>query len=234
MRWRWLAWTGGIGAIALLALMPLRIALAGSDLGKIGFTARQVAGTIWYGRIGDLQLRSQPLGTFEVTLDPFALLVGKASAGFNRMDSPEGPLRGRLIAGTHRGIVDTSGRLALAGLFAPIPIEAVELTDATILFRNGRCVEASGQVRPIFAGVLPGIDLGASTTARLQCEGERVRILVGDPARGGQLDFYIQSTGRYRGWIRVRDSNVAVAATLAGLGFRQSGDGLTLTADGRL
>ncbi|HYI42845.1 MAG TPA: hypothetical protein VD768_04400 [Sphingomicrobium sp.] len=57
MRRPWVPWLSGILAIALVGLFPLRVALGSSDLERIGFTARQVAGTIWYGRIGSLNLR---------------------------------------------------------------------------------------------------------------------------------------------------------------------------------
>ena len=64
-RRRWLAWTIGIGLLAMIGMFPLRAALSLSKLDRIGFTARQVAGTVWYGRIGEFQLRRQPLGTHE-------------------------------------------------------------------------------------------------------------------------------------------------------------------------
>ena len=44
---RWIAAAAGITILAVVALFPLRIALGLSDLDRIGFTARQVEGSIW-------------------------------------------------------------------------------------------------------------------------------------------------------------------------------------------
>ena len=231
---RWLAWIAGIGALALIALMPLRVGLGLSDFASLGFTARQTAGTIWYGRIGDLQLRSQSLGTFEVSLDPFALLLGKASVRFDRLDSPEGPLEGRLIAGTHRGLIDTSGRIAAAAMFEPLPIDAVELKNVTILFRRGVCAEASGEVRPVMAASIPGLDLGSALMGRIECDGRRARVTFPVAGDVGRFEFYVDSSGGYRGWISVRNPPPEIGAGLAIFGFRPSPDGLTLSVDGQL
>lgn len=232
-RRRWLAWTLGIFGLALVALFPLRVALGLSDLERIGFTARQVAGTIWYGRIGELHLRSQPLGTFEVQLDPLALLIGHVSMRFHRMDDPQGVLEGRLVAGFGRGVKEASGRIAVGEMFAPLPIEALELNDLTVLFRNGLCVEAAGRVTPIMAAPVPGVQF-AGLTGAMQCDGERARVEMASASGAESVDFYIHSSGRYRGWLSVRTNAPEVSAALSALGFRPSPRGMTLTVNGRL
>ena len=98
MSWRWLLWSSVIGLIALVLLMPLRVALPASDLQQMGLSARQVAGTIWYGRIAELMLGRQLLGTFDVRLDPAALLLGRIAMPFERLDAAQGPLTGVLRA----------------------------------------------------------------------------------------------------------------------------------------
>ncbi|MBA2466975.1 MAG: type II secretion system protein N [Sphingomonas sp.] len=230
---RWPVWTLGIFVLAVIGLFPLRVALAQSDLERIGFTARQVAGTIWYGRIGELHLRSQPLGTLEVQLDPLAFLVGRISMRFNRMDDPQGVLEGRLIAGLGRGIKETSGRIAVGGMFAPLPIEAVELRDVTILFRNGQCIEAGGRVTPVIAAAVPGVQF-AGLTGTVECDGERARFEMASASGTESVDFYVHSSGRYRGWLSVRTTAPEVGAALSLLGFRPSPQGMTLAVNGRL
>lgn len=233
MRRRWLTWVLGIFGLALFGLFPLRIALGLSDLERMGFTARQVAGTIWYGRIGSLHLRSTPLGTFEVQLDPFALLIGNISMQFKRMDDPHGLLEGRLVAGLSRGIRDSSGRIAAGEMFAPLPIEALELQDVTVLFRNGVCIEAEGRVTPIIAAPIPGVQF-AGMTGAMQCDGERARVRMSSGSGAERVEFYISSSGRYRGWLSVRTTAPELGAALALLGFRPSPEGMTLTVNGRL
>lgn len=230
---RWVPWTLGIFALALLALFPLRIALGMSDLERIGFTARQVAGTIWYGRIGSLHLRSQPLGTFEAQLDPLALLIGHVSMRFQRMDDDQGLLEGRLVAGVGRGIKRASGRIATGQMFAPLPVEALELHEVTVLFRGGVCVEAAGRVTPVLAATLPGVQL-AGLAGTMECDGERARVRMASGSSSESVEFYIHSSGRYRGWLNVRTTGPDISAALALAGFRPSPDGMTLTVNGRL
>lgn len=233
MRRRWLTWLFGILGLALVALFPLRVALGISDLERIGFTARQVAGTIWYGRIGSLHLRSQPLGTFEVQLNPLALLIGNVSMQFNRMDDPQGPLEGRLVAGLGRGIKNASGRIAVGEMFAPLPLEALELRDVTVLFRNGVCIEAAGRVTPVMTAQVPGVNL-AGLSGTMQCDGERARVQMVSGAGTERVAFYVNSSGRYRGWLSVRTTGPGVSSALAMLGFRPSPEGMMLTINGRL
>jgi general secretion pathway protein N len=233
IRPRWLAWTLSIFASSLIALFPLRVGLGMSDFDRIGFTARQVAGTIWYGRIGELHLRSQPLGTFEVELDPLPLLIGNVSMRFDRMDDPQGLLEGRLIAGFGRGVKGANGRIAAGGLFAPLPIDALEFNDLTIVFRDGVCVEAAGRVTPIMAAVVPGVPV-SGLTGTMQCDGERARVEMASASGAETVDFYVHSSGRYRGWLSVRTTAPEVGAALSILGFRPSPQGMTLTVNGRL
>ena len=232
-RW-WLAVAGGFLLLALVALFPLRLALGLSDLSSIGFTARQVEGTIWSGRIGELHMRSQPLGTMDVALDPFALLIGNISMGFSRLDNPEGPLEGRLVAGFTRGLIDTSGRIAVGDMFEPLPIAALDLDKVTIRFRDGRCDKASGRVRPIIAAPIPGVTFDAGLAGTVECDGPRARVRMASPSGAEQLEFYVRESGEYRGWMSVRNSQPDVAGALSMFGFRPSPQGMTLTVDGRL
>lgn len=233
MNRRWLVWTGGILLLALIGLFPLRAALSLSDMKRIGFAARQVGGTIWYGRIGELHLRSQPLGTFEVRLDPLALLLGSINMRFDRMDDPDGPLEGQLLAGLSRGVKASSGRISVEQMFAPLPIEAIELDEVTVLFRRGTCVRGSGRITPIIASPIPGVTFGSGLTGRLECDGERARVVMTTPSGSEKVEFYVNSEGAYRAWMTVRPAAEA-SAVLSLFGFRPSPEGLTLQMRGRL
>lgn len=234
MTGRWMIWTGGILLLASVALFPLRVALGMSDMERMGFTARQIAGTIWYGRIGELHLRSQSLGTFEGELDPTALLLGNVSMRINRMDSPDGVLTGQLIAGFRRGLKDADGRVTVGAMFAPLPIETLELKGATLLFRDGRCVEAGGSVTPLIALPAPGLNLGLNFTGRLECNGDRVRVRSLSASGKEVFEFQANAGGSYRARISIRDATPEVGAALTLFGFKQSGQGLTLSTRGRL
>jgi general secretion pathway protein N len=231
--WRWLSWTAGILALALFAVFPLRLALDWSDLGRIGITARQVAGTIWYGRIGELHLRSQPLGTLEVALDPAALLIGNVSMSFKRMESSEGPLAGHLVAGWRRGLAKTNGRIDVSQVFAPLPVGALDLQDVTVLFRNGQCDEASGRVVPVISAPIPGVEL-SGLSGTVECDGERARVRIDSGSGAERVEFYLQGNGSYRARMSVRNPDPMVNASLGASGFKSSPEGMTLSANGRL
>ncbi len=234
MRWRWTVWVVGISLIALLALFPLRVALDVTNFSRIGLSARQVAGTIWYGRLGDLHLGGRPLGTFEVALNPAALLLGRASMQFHRLDGIEGPLDGKLVVGGRRGVMGVSGRVAVGDMFAPLPIEALEFDDFTILFRGGVCVEARGRLTPIVAIPILGTQFSSGLQRSVRCDGERARVTLAGASGRERIEFYVQSSGAYRGWMSVRDAPPDAAIALSLFGFRPSAQGMTLSVNGQL
>lgn len=227
---RWTLWFAALLLLSAVALIPLRVAVGG--LVGQGFTARQVAGTVWYGRIGELSLRGRRLGTFEVRLDPGPLLIGAVNLEFNRLDDPNGALDGTLVGGSTRGIRSTSGRLAVTGLAGRLPLEVLQFDDATILFRGGECAEASGALTMLVAAPLPGLG-GARFQGAPRCEGERVRFVLAGPA-GAEVEFFIRANGELRAWLRLPRTDPAAAAALAAAGFSESAEGWLLSAKGRL
>lgn len=228
---RWTIWVIGLFLIGLLLFLPLKTMIG--RLADHGFTARQVAGTIWYGRIGELHLQGQRLGTFEVELSPLALLTGSVAMAFSRMGDPEGPLTGSLISGTRRGVRGTSGRVAVGGMFSSLPLDAIQFDDVTILFRDGDCVEARGRLTA-FAGVLPGTATGNGLTGTARCESSRVRLTMTSASGDQKVELLVRPDGGYRGWITVRDLAPEVGAALATAGFKPSSEGMMLSVDGRL
>lgn len=229
MNWRWATWFGGILLIGLLALFPLRIAIAG--MADHGFTARQAAGTIWYGRIGELMLHHRRLGTFEVTVEPLPLLVGSQHIRLNRMDDPDGRLDGMLLFGRTVGVRDLNGKTGASGMFGDLPLETFEAQDIALAFRDGRCVEAEGLAKVLLSANLPGFN-ARQLSGTLRCEGERVRFRLADPQGAVSLEFYVRADGRYRAWLSVQGAAPQVAALLAGAGFRPGSGGMTLSSEG--
>lgn len=234
MNWRWWTWLLGITSLALIALFPLRVALDATDVARVGLSARQVAGTIWYGRLGDLHFADRPLGTFEVALNPGALLLGRASMNFQRMDGLDGPLSGKLVLGSRRGVVNVDGRAAVGDIFAPLPIEALEFDGFTVLFRDGVCIEAAGRVTPVVTVPVAGLQFGSGLSGTMQCDGQRARVTMTNASGSERVNFYIRSSGAYRGWMSVRDAPPDAAIALSLFGFRPSQQGLTLSVDGQL
>jgi general secretion pathway protein N len=228
---RLIIWFVGILALGLLALIPLRMGLG--RFVEQGFTARQVAGTIWDGRIGELNFKSRRLGTFEVALDPLALLTGAVKLGFHRLDDPQGVLDGALVSGANRGFRDTTGRIGLAGLFGTLPLDAIEFDKVGVLFKGQNCSKAEGQVTVLMAAPLPGVD-GVVLRGSPRCEHKRVRFALSTPSNAGKLEFYVRSSGDYRAWFHVRGAQPDQAANLRAVGFSPSQEGLMMSIDGKL
>lgn len=227
---RWALFVTAIFLVTLFAFFPIRIAIAG--IADAGFTARQAAGTIWYGRVGELMFHDRRMGTFEAAVDPVALLGGSVRMRFNRMDDPQGLLSGTLLSGGRDGVEGLDGRIGAAGLFGSIPLEAIEAQSLDIVFDGQRCVRAGGRMKAIFAIPIPGL---ASTelAGTPQCEGSRVRFNLAAPSGRGALEFYVSANGQYRAWLKIGTPPADAAAALAASGFRPSADGLIMSAEGR-
>ena len=228
---RLILWFAVILALGLLAMVPLRMALG--RFADQGFTARQAAGTIWYGRIGELNFNRRRLGTFEVALDPLALLTGAVKLGFHRLDDPQGVLDGALVSGANRGFRDTTGRIGPAGLFGALPIDAIELDKVSVLFEGEACSKAAGQATVLLTAPVPGVD-GVILRGSLRCENKRVRFILSTPSGSGRLDFYIRSSGDYRAWFYVRGAQPDQVAILTAAGFTAAPEGLMMSIDGKL
>lgn len=235
MNWRWLVWTAGIGLIALLLLLPLRIALPASDLERLGLSARQVGGTIWQGRIGELMLGRQLLGTFDVRVDPAPLLLGRIAMPFERLDPVQGPLTGTLRAGgSVSGVERLSGSMAAGNLLGGAPIDSLTFADTTILFRDGRCHEASGRLTANLAVRFGPLALDRGFRGTVSCDGERVRARMASDAGTERVEFFVSSQGRVRGWITIRSPFPGLDNILSTYGFRPGPGGLTLPFETRL
>ena len=228
---RLIFWSAGILALGLVALIPLRTALG--RFVEQGFTARQVTGTIWSGRIGELHFKSRRLGTFEVALGPLALLTGAVKLRFHRIDDPQGVLDGALVSGASRGFRDTSGRIGVAGLFGPLPLDSFEFDKVSIMFKGQECAKAEGRVTVLLAAPLPGVD-GLVLRGSPRCENKRVRFVLSTPSGTDKLDFYVRSSGDYRAWFRIHGAQPDQSANLVALGFSPSQDGLMMSIDGKL
>jgi general secretion pathway protein N len=235
MNWRWAVWTVGIGLIALLLLLPLRVALSAADLQQLGMSARQVGGTIWQGRIGELMLGRQLLGTFDVRLDPGALLLGRIAMPFERLDQVQGPLTGVLRAGgSLTGVERLNGAISAANLLGGAPIDALIFTDTTILFEGDRCAEARGRIAANLAVRFGPLALDRGFAGTVTCEGDRIRARLASQAGTEQVEFFVNASGRVRGWITIRSPLPGLDTLLSTYGFRTGSGGLTLPFETRL
>ena len=233
-RVRWPLWIAGVFVLALLALFPLRPALQIAGAERSGLAARAVAGTVWNGAMGDVRLRHLRLGDFSVSLNPLALLTGSANLHFTRFKDSDGPLTGELRSGHHTGgVAHLKGRVAAAGLFGQMPLDALEFSDTTILFRDGHCARAEGTMTAMLGQALGALDLSPDMRGQWRCDGDRARIVLSAGA-GQQADFLLAASGRYQIQMRIASRSGEQQVALGLFGFHPRDDAMVLTTNGQL
>lgn len=230
----WSLLLAGLIGLSLIALFPLRMVMSFAGFDQMGLSARQVAGSVWYGRIGQLNLRDAPLGSYDVSLQPLPLLLGRIGFQIVRLEGDGGVLSGTLSGGSRRGISDASGRLSTAQLFQSMPVEALDLDDVTILFDDGRCAEASGTVRAQLAPELVSLTGVASLSGVLACKDGKVAVSMAVAGNQVSLQLALGGDGKYQGEVRLGELAVGDAATQALSRFGSNGAGQALRFDGQL
>ena len=78
---------------ALIAFLPLRLALGWFGLAEQGMTAREVTGSIWAGELREARFGQVALGDLSAGVSPLPLLVGRARVD---LDGSGVPPAGRL------------------------------------------------------------------------------------------------------------------------------------------
>ena len=134
--------------LALIALLPMRLALDWLGVGERGVAAREVQGSVWYGALKEAQLGTAGLGDLQAGLRALPLALGRARVSLSRQEgTPAGEFRGAATVTRNTfGFDDVTGRLQLAGAFGQLPLTQVDLGDVTARFetacasrRRGRC-----------------------------------------------------------------------------------------------
>ena len=187
-----------VGALlfALVALLPLRLAIGWFALDGRGLAARDVAGSLWLGVMGDAQFGGVALGDMEAGLRFLPLFVGRARIDVERAgDGP--PLEAGITATRHGfGIDDATGTVPLAGA-GGLPIEAVELGDVSVRFTGGLCGHAEGRVRARLAGELAPL-LPGGLSGEVSCDGAALLLRLRSQSGADGMDIRLLENGRYK------------------------------------
>lgn len=215
-------------AFALVALIPLRVAVAGMG-GPLA--AREATGSIWLGMLKEARFGPVPLGDVEARLNLLPLFLGRARLSLAREEEGGGRFSGALSVSRHGfGVEDLTGQLRPGRLFAPVPVAALDLEDFSAHFAGGLCESAEGRVRAGLSGEIGGIALPSSLAGDARCAEGALLLPLASPA--GQLNLRIRGDGRYRIDLSVRPSDPALAARLAAAGFRPSAEGYSRRIEG--
>ena len=218
---------------ALVALLPLRLALSWFGLDAHGLAAREASGTVWHGALREAQFGSVVLGDVEARLNTLPLLLGRARVSLERPDE-NGRFEGAATV-TRRsfGLDDLSGQLRLGQTLAPLPIAALDLGDVTVRFSGGVCAAAEGLVRAAIAGEVGGVALPSGLSGNARCAGGALLLPLASRSGMEQLNLRIFADGRYRADLFVRPSDDAVRDRLLASGFTLARGGYAMRLDGR-
>jgi general secretion pathway protein N len=218
--------------IMLVAIFPLRLALGA--IGGTGtlFTARAAEGSIWDGTLRDVSIDGVSLGDFSAKLSPLKLFSGAATIQLRGLSGE--PAAAQLIAtfGNY-GADNVTTRLVLPGAFDPLPVESVDLKDASVRFSNQGCASAGGQVRVTLAGTLAGIDLGQQLLGTPRCDGKILTLALVSQSAMERITLRIVPDGQYSAKLLIRASDTQMAGKLNAAGFRETSEGHFVEISGR-
>lgn len=221
-------------ALAMLAFLPLRLALGWGGLDGQGFTAREVTGSLWSGRLVEARFGEIALGDLDAGLSPLALLIGRARIALeSESDDPAQRLSGTVeIARNRAAVIDATGPLVPGNAFSPLPVTALNLDAVTVRFVDGACEAARGRVRATLAGAFVGQPLPGALSGNARCDAGALLLPLASGAGEG-VNLRLWPDGRYRAELTLVPSDPAIAARLDGAGFTANGAARTLAVDGR-
>lgn len=218
---------------AMVALLPLRLAIGWLDFDEQGLSARDVQGSIWFGALSEARFGSVPVGDVTAGLRSAPLLLGRARVDMERKAETD-PLKLSLTASRHSfGIDDVKGAFAAGDLFAPLPISRVTADDLTAHFADGTCTSAEGRVTAEIATDVAGVSLPGGFSGNARCEGGLLLLPLTSQSGLETFNLRIGGDARYRVELVVRPPNPALAERLVAAGFVLGSDGAyTLRTEG--
>lgn len=220
--------------LAIVALLPLRLALGWLTLDTQGLSARTAEGSVWLGRLTEARFGDAPLGDLSARLSPIQLLVGRARVDIAGTDESAPPLRGAFgVSRDSIGIDDATAAIPVAAVFAPLPLDTLDLSDVSVRFRDGQCDRAEGRVRASVAGEIAGLNLGQGLGGNARCDGGALLLPLQGQSGMERLAIRLFADGRYELDLAVRSGDPALGAKLALSGFRQTQDGYVFSLQGR-
>ncbi len=220
----------GLLLLALIVFMPLSVALAMFGLTGQGLAARSASGTIWSGTLVEARIGRLTVGDVAVGVRPLPMLAGRAQMD---LQSPLG--RGALTS-TKGGFAldNATAKLSTARIFAPIPLDALELSNVSFAFVGNKCEKAQGRVRAMFSGDVGGLSLAQGLSGVARCDGGVLLLPLVSQSAMERLNLTIQGNGDYRAEFLVRSTDPAMAAKLIAAGFAPVPGGFVLRLAGKL
>jgi general secretion pathway protein N len=219
--------------VALLVLLPLRLAAGWFEMGGRGLAAREVEGSLWVGRLREAQFGPVLLGDVDARLNVLPLFLGRARLSLHRDAEAGGALDGAILVSRHRfGIEDMTGQLQARGLFGPLPIATLDLDDVSVHFEGEQCESAEGEVRAGLSGEVAGLVLPSGLSGTIRCQNGAAMLPLTGQSGMEQVNISIQASGRWRAEIVVRPTDPATIQRLTAAGFVPGAAGYVRRIDG--
>jgi general secretion pathway protein N len=218
---------------ALIAMLPLRLAIDWFGLDRLGLAAREARGSVWLGALDEAQLGPAPLGDVEVRLNRLPLLVGRSRLSLERQEL-DAPLSGALTIANGFSLDDFTGQVRVGAAFDPLPISSLDLTDVSVRFEGGVCENAEGRVRALLAREVAGLAFTSGLSGNARCAGGALLLPLASQGGMEQLNLRLFADGRYRAELAVRTADAALRDRLIAAGFQPGAGGLALRLDGTL
>lgn len=221
--------------LAMVAFLPLRLALGWFGLAEQDMSARSVSGSVWSGAMSEVRFGEVALGDLSAGVAPLQLLVGRARVDLAGRDDPPAPrLSGALGITRHTfGLDDVTASLPIGNAFAPVPVTVLDLADVTVRFRDRTCEHAEGRVRATLSGDFSGTPVPASLAGTARCDAGALLLPLTGAAGGEGTVIRIWPDGRYRAELTLAPGDPAATARLQAAGFVTTAQGLQLAIEGR-
>lgn len=221
-------------AVALLATLPMRLALAWAAPGQV--TAREVEGTVWAGALYDLRIGALPLGDVNAHLRPLPLLLARAELHIDRPGAAAEPaLRANVAGGSGWAYLhEVSGQVPLGDAFGALPATALGFRDFHLDMAGGSCREAGGQVSLILSPLSELMPGTIALTGAARCAKGALYVPMTGPSGFERVFLRLEPDGRWRADLVLAGLPVEVTTPLLNLGFSARPGGIGLSARGRL
>ena len=218
---------------ALVALLPLRLALDWFGLDQRGFAAREAKGSIWFGGLSEAQFGTVALGDLQARLRTLPLFIGRARVDLTRPDGPDKFEVGTTVSRHGFGIEDMTGRLDIGSAFAPLPIGSLDASDVSARFADGQCAAAEGKVQAGLAGEFAGIPLPGGLSGNARCDRGALLLPLVSASGMEALNIRLFEDGRYELELAVRPADDVMRDRLIASGFLLASNGYALRASGK-
>lgn len=219
---------------AIVALLPLRLALDWLALDERGFAAREAKGSIWLGALSEAQFGSLALGDLRASLRTLPLFVGRARVDLVRDDDTE-PFQASVTLSRNRfAIDDMTGPLAIGSALAPLPIGKLAFEDVSAHFTDGLCSSAEGRVKAEVGGEAGGLPLPSAFNGNARCDQGAMLLPLASQSGMESLNLRLLDDGRYEVALAIRPVDDGMRDRLLAAGFRLTATGYVLEAAGAL